>query len=67
MTPKGEAEQPTLAFMYRRKELMPDGSIGAVFIGEFAGDRSKDLRLTVAQALTLRDQLDRILGKESQS
>lgn len=51
------AEQPTICFLVRRKELMPDGSIGAVHLGEFAGDREKDLRLTIAQAKTVRDQL----------
>lgn len=58
-------EQPAICFLFRRKELMPDGSIGAVFIGEFAGDRGKDLRLTIAQAKTLRDQLIRNLEGES--
>jgi hypothetical protein len=50
-------EQPTIALLIRRRELMPDGSLGAVFIGEFGGDRAKDLRLTFAQANTLVQML----------
>jgi len=64
-TPKSLEEQPVFTLLYRRAELMPDGSIGAVFIGEFGGDRSKDLRLTVAQAQTLADQITQKVGNHS--
>jgi len=50
-------EQPVISVLFRKAEIMPDGSIGAVYLGEFAGDRSKDLRLTLAQARTLGEQL----------
>lgn len=56
------ALQPSISFLFKRTELMPNGSIGAIFIGEFGGDRDKDLRLTIAQAVTLRDQITRALG-----
>lgn len=55
-------DQPIIAFIYKSKSIMPDGSIGSIEIGEFSGDRSKDLCLTLAQAKTLRDQISRILG-----
>jgi hypothetical protein len=58
-------EQPTISVLFRRQELMLDGSLGAVFIGEFAGDRSKDLRLTVAQAQTLADQITQKVGNHT--
>lgn len=61
-----EKEQPTIAFLYRRAELMPDGSIGAIFIGEFAGDRSKDIRLTIAQAKTLREQIGTVIERREE-
>ena len=48
-----ETEQPTISLLVNRKDLMPNGSIGSVCLGEFAGDRSKDLRLTFEQANTL--------------
>lgn len=54
-------EQPVLSVLYRHAAIMPDGTLGCVDIGEFAGDRSKDLHLTVAQARTLAEQLDRML------
>lgn len=57
MTPQTD-EQHTIAFFVKRSEIMPDGSLGAVHIGEFAGDRSKDLRLTLAQAKTLANQIN---------
>jgi len=58
-------EQPTISVLFRQQELMPDGSLGAVFIGEFAGDRSKDLRLTIAQAQTLADQITQKVGNHT--
>jgi hypothetical protein len=58
-----EEVQPVLSLLIRRAEIMPDGSIGAVYIGEFAGDRSKDLRLTLAQGRTLAAQLVKALGE----
>lgn len=58
-------EQPTLSLLVRRKSLMPDGSIGEVAIGEFAGDRSKDLNLTFAQARTLALQINEAIGEDS--
>jgi hypothetical protein len=61
---KNLKEQPTIAFLFKRSEIMPDGSLGAVHIGEFAGDRDKDLRLTLAQAATLRDQLAGALARQ---
>lgn len=54
---------PVISFLYRLDELMPDGSVGAIFIGEFGGDRGKDLRLTIAQARTLADQITRNVGE----
>lgn len=59
-----EAQQ-TLAFLFRRKSLMPDGSIGEVVIGYFGGDRSKDLNLTFAQARTLANQIKSAIGLEN--
>lgn len=56
--------QPTLSVLVRRGEMMPDGSIGAVFIGEFGGERYKDLRITLAQARTLADQITKTVGPE---
>lgn len=50
-------EQPVIALHVRRKAIMPDGSLGCVSIGEFGGDRSKDLQLTVAQARTVIREL----------
>jgi hypothetical protein len=58
-----EAKQPTLAFLVKRKSLMPDGSIGEVLIGEFGGDRSRDLNLTFAQARTLAKQIKEAIGE----
>lgn len=55
-------EQPTMAFLVKRRALMPDGTVGCVQIGEFAGDRSKDLELTYAQAKTLAKQIREALG-----
>jgi hypothetical protein len=59
-------EQPTTTLLIRRRELMPDGSLGAVFIGEFAGDRTKDLRLTFAQAITLAKGILAGIGDDAQ-
>lgn len=53
-----EQKQPTVALLIKRAEIMPDGSLGAVHIGEVGGDRSKDLRLTLAQAKTLAEQIN---------
>lgn len=58
----GKLEHPTISFLKKSAEIMPDGSLGAVYIGEFAGDRSKDLRLTFAQARTLAEQITRYVG-----
>lgn len=57
-----ENDQPVIAFLVRRKSLMPDGSIGEVAIGEFGEDRSKDLNLTFAQARTLAKQIADAIG-----
>lgn len=57
-------EQPTIALIYNRSAIMPDGSIGCVSIGEFAGDRSKELHITVSQAITLANQILERIGKK---
>lgn len=59
---EGGPEQPTLSFLVKRAAIMPDSSIGCVLIGEFAGDRSKDLELTLAQARTLAKQITQAIG-----
>lgn len=60
-----QQEQPTITLLVRKAEIMPDGSLGCVAVGEFAGDREKDLRLTFAQARTLtRELVSRGFGPE---
>ena len=60
-----QAEQPVISLLIRQAEIMPDGSLGVVAIGEFAGDREKDLRLTFAQAKTLvRELVSRGFGPQ---
>lgn len=54
--------QPTLSFLVRRRSFMPDGSVGEVAIGEFGGDRGKDLNITFAQARTLAKQIIDAIG-----
>jgi hypothetical protein len=61
----GPNEQPTISILFKRAAIMPDGSMGAVLIGEFAGDRSKDLCLTIAQAQTLADQITQHVGNHT--
>jgi hypothetical protein len=58
MIEKTAKEQPTLSVLFRKRALNPDGSIGAVEIGEFDGDRAKDLSLTYRQAKSLAKQIN---------
>lgn len=49
-----EAEQTTISLLVKRAYLMPDGSIGCVLIGEFAGDRDKALWQTASERSSSR-------------
>lgn len=56
-------EQPIIVIRYDPASIMPDGSVGEFTIGEWAGDRTKDLSLTVAQAKTLAVQINERIAR----
>lgn len=56
-------EVKNLFFLYRRTEILPDDSIGAIFIGESDANRQFDLRISLTQAKTLRNMLNVALGE----
>lgn len=61
----GEAtQQPNIVLFFHRKEMMPDGSIGCVEITARADNANAQcrLRLTVAQARALADEILRRAG-----
>jgi hypothetical protein len=58
-----DRQQPNVTVFFRRREIMPDGSLGCVELSTTGRGVEYTLRLTLAQAKALADQITQRVGE----